>query len=231
MRNLITDFIDHQMHMAVLHKHLQDHKIKLDGSEWARLVAERMHRDDHPNCECDSCQNFLTRAHAFGGLMAHERRQCERAKHHWFLYDEGLYSGKVKLPATYEAQYEGGTSTRADQWLESRERARRADVPAAAHSEHESIEHWFAPPRELFEAEKAQEQAVAKEPSYKVLKDIGSKRDYLERVDQAWLKGEEPITKSPADEDEDFWVAATSEIAETCPIPTRHPPRARQKSK
>jgi hypothetical protein len=77
--------IEELKHARYLRLHENEEQFPLDGSEWARLVALRLHEQHHPKCVCSDCDDFWVRLHSIGGPLGHERLAIQRSLHYWFL--------------------------------------------------------------------------------------------------------------------------------------------------
>ncbi|MBX9688204.1 MAG: hypothetical protein K2X27_15960 [Candidatus Obscuribacterales bacterium] len=95
MSNILSASIEHLFHDRYLRRHQNDHPFPLDGSEWARLVSERLERARHPSCLCDGCLNFLSRLHGNKSLLDRERAGVRCAMHYWFLQGQSMYREKL----------------------------------------------------------------------------------------------------------------------------------------
>lgn len=72
-----------EAHNQYLRRHLAEDPFPLDGSDWSRLVALRLHRARHPHC-C-SWENLLTRLHSSDSPLEREHLLHSTYLNYWFL--------------------------------------------------------------------------------------------------------------------------------------------------
>lgn len=129
MSNPISESFERLIHKNYMRSHSQERPFPLNGSEWARLVNERIEREREARCACQSCLNFLTRLHSLETPLKPERKCARRAMHHWFLqgqptYDSTFVDGhspaKESIQRLEDLGYSGSDLVDAEkQWLRS----------------------------------------------------------------------------------------------------------------